>query len=418
MIFPRPLLLLLWCLAVACEDAEVGSEGLNLIEGDIEIPIFDARAEVLGASGISDQDRLWPGGKVNYQIVSASETLTRQAIAHVEENTCIRFFDCGDEGCDGPHIKFVISDGCSSPVGRSSSTNHIRVSDACGFGAFVHEILHSLGVLHEQSRQDRDNYVTIHYENIVDGKEANFDKRSKEDIGTYDYGSLMHYGSKYFSKNGEPTITVNNGNYEIGNRAGMSEGDIETIRHMYRDECSMNGLLTMTVRMTSDDDDCEENVSNGDLNRGSSDLEITKESSQQLIGIRWSSVDIPTNAVIMEATIDFTCDEVGSGDPIVDIAFDLSSDSSSWSTSSKPSDRQLTSSMRWSITNSWSVGSTYSSPNIASQLNEVMSLSGWRSGNAVSVVIQKAPNSNDGTRVAESRNGNGVGPVLRIQYRV
>eukprot|EP01060_Flectonema_neradi_P034894 TRINITY_DN625_c0_g1_i4.p1 TRINITY_DN625_c0_g1~~TRINITY_DN625_c0_g1_i4.p1 ORF type:complete len:540 (+),score=115.75 TRINITY_DN625_c0_g1_i4:97-1620(+) len=177
------------------------------------------------------------------------------------------------------------------------------------------------------------------------------------------------------------------------------------------------GGRQLTVRLTSDSDDCEEKVTNGDLSKSSSDLELTQESQQQLIGIRWSSVDLPAGATVTEAVIDFTCDEEGSGKPIVDIAFDRSDDSESWSSSSsKPSDRRLTSSATWSLSNSWTVGRVYSSPDLSDQMNEVLSRSGWRSGNAMSVVIKKASGSDDGARIAESRDGNGVGPVLRITY--
>ena len=66
-------------------------------------------------------------------------------------------------------------------------------------GTVVHEILHSIGILHEQSRPDRDNYVTINFDNIKSDKKENFKKYGWDSVDTreiaYDLGSVMHYGS-------------------------------------------------------------------------------------------------------------------------------------------------------------------------------------------------------------------------------
>lgn len=37
-------------------------------------------------------------------------------------------------------------------------------------GVILHEILHALGMFHEQSRPDRDDYVNLYRDNIWDGE--------------------------------------------------------------------------------------------------------------------------------------------------------------------------------------------------------------------------------------------------------
>jgi hypothetical protein len=41
-----------------------------------------------------------------------------------------------------------------------------------GEGRSIHELLHALGIFHEQSRADRDQYIDVKFENIIPGKSA------------------------------------------------------------------------------------------------------------------------------------------------------------------------------------------------------------------------------------------------------
>ena len=61
-----------------------------------------------------------------------------------------------------------------------------------------------LGFHHEHQRWDRDDYVTVHYENIKPGRSSDYDWISRTNwivsSTPYDYRSIMHYRICWASK--------------------------------------------------------------------------------------------------------------------------------------------------------------------------------------------------------------------------
>ena len=66
---------------------------------------------------------------------------------------------------------------CSSYVGRKDGAQLVTMNDHCfSCGNAVHEIGHAIGLWNEHSRPDRDNYIDILYDNIMESQTDNFEK--------------------------------------------------------------------------------------------------------------------------------------------------------------------------------------------------------------------------------------------------
>ncbi|XP_055349090.1 zinc metalloproteinase nas-14-like [Paramacrobiotus metropolitanus] len=97
--------------------------------------------------------------------------------------------------------------------------------------------MHVMGFVHEHSRSDRDNYVTIIWDNIA---KSDVDQFAKHEEGNtyglpYDYESVMHYKHNAFAKNSSfPTILPTVRNSKIGQNKNLSPMDVVRINRRFR----------------------------------------------------------------------------------------------------------------------------------------------------------------------------------------
>ncbi len=178
-------------------------DGFMLIEGDILVPVdFFKRSP----DKVAYTPDLWPGGVVPYEfdanVTAANRTAMEAAMVNWEDVAAVDF---RPRAGDANFVHIQDDAGNRSHVGMRTGRQDIWIASWNSEFTMVHELGHTLGLWHEQSRWDRDSYVRIVAGNICQtccaggACDHNFDIDISGGHGPYDFESLMHYGQCDFS---------------------------------------------------------------------------------------------------------------------------------------------------------------------------------------------------------------------------
>lgn len=159
-----------------------------------------------------------------------------------------------------------------------------------------------------------------------------------------------------------------------------------------------------TIPISTGNDDVEEEE-DGTMYFNSTDLELTEDDDNQVVGLRFKSIQLPQGATIDQAYIQFATDEFSNGTCDLQILGEAEAAASSFSTDAFDlSNRTLTDGLvNWSPAN-WSVigadGLDQQTPNIDTIIQEIVNRPDWQSGNSINIIITGICK-----RVAESFEG-------------
>ncbi|KAK7498395.1 hypothetical protein BaRGS_00010349, partial [Batillaria attramentaria] len=235
---------------------------------------------------VSSASSLWPDAVIPYSFNTGnrrfanieSRKAVEAAMAQWETSTCVRFVERGTAAFAAARVKHGAfldiggGPGCAASVGyRGERPYRVYLNEEkcmlhfaldvllvwdTELGTIIHELGHAIGFFHEQARADRNNYVTVHDENVRNEYEANFRTSPlASDAEKYDLSSVMHYGPKSFSKNGQDTLTAKDPflQFLLGRRSHLSFYDIKLANEAYKcagncrtekpRKCSHDGVL-------------------------------------------------------------------------------------------------------------------------------------------------------------------------------
>jgi len=232
------------------------NNGKAIFQGDIILekvdPIVPQRllpSFVTNSFGVAYSTYLWPKVGNQYQvpyiITSGTGNLASLTAAIAQFNDTFPNIQFVARVAQTDYVNFYFdptnnSGECEAIVGRAGGEQPVGgaggSSNPCTVGTVLHELGHVIGLWHEQSRPDRNTYVSVNYGNLIKGSISNFNQiyDNAQTFGTlFDYASIMQYPAFAFSRNGGPAIESIPPGIPLSNLTGYTATDIDGVERLY-----------------------------------------------------------------------------------------------------------------------------------------------------------------------------------------
>ena len=235
----------------------------SLLDASGQVTYFD--------TNLFPNDRRWISGVIPYEFSGTLENWTdfggkaliEKAMKHIEDKTGVQFVPRDPNNVN--HNDYLIIDSWGDylfnknilkscnfyvPSGRIGGGQTVVFTwGGCGLKQMIHDLTHIIGLQHEHLRADRDNYIEIRRENVLDYLDATdlFDTLPDgmfENMGSYDFNSVMQWDifayTKYYDaekREGLPTIVPRPEYWDylqtMGESTYLSPGDINSINSLW-----------------------------------------------------------------------------------------------------------------------------------------------------------------------------------------
>lgn len=178
-----------------------------------------------------------------------------------------------------------------------------------------------------------------------------------------------------------------------------------------------DGIYFLQSRVSASADDAEENP-DGNVYITSSDLNLVVDTQAQTVGIRFSDLSIPANAIITRAYIQFKADET---DYLLDTVLNIASQRTDNAPDFTNTVYNISSRTKTNASVSWTppawsttgeIGEDQRTPDLSEIVQEIIDETTWSSGNAIAFIF-----TGTGTRTAEAYDSaQEDAPLLYLEY--